>query len=694
MAYDSASYDYTPPLGAMRVHHKATGTIVMLYEAPGPQFGAHVFMPGADRGGWPSAYVSEPSPAARERQVRAWLAAAEADASPFAEPVATPPPAPKARKVKVKPPVDPRTAKAVGQALADLVALVEKRNTIPVLSGVLVEADAGELRLTATDMDMQATRTVHGFETREPFAVVLRAADFAAILRKAPANAEFSLRHEPAPAEVAHRDHGRVILRYGRNEMSLPIIAPARDFPVMAETDGATATVEGLALGEGLAKLLPCVSREATRYYLNGVHFRPVEGETVMEATDGHRAARARLAGVEGLPGVILPHKAASWLAKRAKGVETVELTVTAAKFRADLGGGFVFTSKVIDGTFPDLDRIMGTGEEPVVVVSRDDLRDALNLVMAVTERPGQGPVRLQRVGDELRLSCRCPSSDAVGETFIPARGDSEAVADVDGATILRALGVFLDDEPIAIARLDALCTIRAVACPEREAAVSCLSNPQPDADHVLDRVYLPAPVVTISAPREDKVYDSESAEWDVVGYRVGVTVQRTVRERENEHSAITYPTEAAAWQATRDLAENYRDAGCEVEAPEPPESPAYTPLSEEYLAEMKRRGERLGDAVAVFGDDAFMEGEPTWERSRKPWIAVPETWATTPLRTLECGPNRKVLDKKPGARAAVEALERHARARRIAHREAAGDAWCGETGRWLPSHLVTAEAA
>ena len=244
--------------------------------------------------------------------------------------------------------------------------LIERRNTIPVLSHIRIEASpAGEVTLTGSDLDSWASVTVPA-TVYSPGAVCIDAAPFADALAK--------VRKGKCPQVIVeHGENGRAVIKAGRTRFNAPTL-PVDDFPLppTGELDSAAPlsrfTVPAARFLADLAALAPCQSTEETRYYLQGIalQVRDMAGRDrfTMAAMDGHNigiASRPLPAGAELLPDVILARKAVALIDKAAKlapGAEAVAIEFDpagrgAGMFRFALGP-VVIQAKAIDGTFPD----------------------------------------------------------------------------------------------------------------------------------------------------------------------------------------------------------------------------------------------------------------------------------------------------------------------------------------------------
>ncbi len=246
------------------------------------------------------------------------------------------------------------------KSLGHVQAVVERRNTIPILSNVLLEArEDGSLRLMATDLDLQVDETIQA-NVSQAGATTVSAHTFFDIVRKLPEGSQVEL----TAAE------GKMQVVAGRSRFNLSTL-PRDDFPVIAEGDLPTRfELPAATLREIIEKTRFAISSEETRYYLMGIFFHVVDDQMRAAATDGHRLARitvARPDGAEGMPDVIVPRKAVNELYRLLEELEgTVEISLSPTKIRFGLGSA-ILTSKLIDGTFPDYNRVIPTANDKLL---------------------------------------------------------------------------------------------------------------------------------------------------------------------------------------------------------------------------------------------------------------------------------------------------------------------------------------
>jgi DNA polymerase-3 subunit beta len=299
------------------------------------------------------------------------------------------------------------------KALAHIQSVAEKRNTIPILANVLIAVRDGGLTLTATDMEIAVVEEVAASSSRNG-ATTAPAATIYEILRKLPEGAEVELDHPGGDAQLA--------LRAGRFATSL-LVLPVEDFPSM--TAGQLPHrfhLPALVLRGLIDRTRFAISTEETRYYLNGIYLHAVEsdGQKMLRAvaTDGHRLARVEEAlpdGAETIPGVIIPRKTVAELRKlldEATGAVEIGLSDTRIQFKV---GTITLTSKLIDGTFPEYDRVIPRDNDKVLRVGKKDFADAVARVAAISSERSR-PVKIALQKDLLTLSAASPEQGTAVE--------------------------------------------------------------------------------------------------------------------------------------------------------------------------------------------------------------------------------------------------------------------------------------
>lgn len=307
------------------------------------------------------------------------------------------------------------------KAVAQAQSVVERRNTIPILLNVLIEAAPEGVSFRATDLDTEVVDRAAA-QVERPGATTVSAALLNEIARKLPDGALVSLSDDP--------DTGRLNVQAGRANFTLATL-PREDFPVMASTEySANFTAPARELRRLFEKSAFAVSVEETRYYLNGVYLHVAPGEDGPQlravATDGHRLARIDAALPEGaadMPGVIVPRKTVAELRKLLAdedGDIAVSVSETKVRFATP---GVTLTSKVIDGTFPDYTRVIPHANSRRLEVDASDFARAVDRVATVSSERSRA-VKLSLDEDRLRLSVNAPDAGAAEDELAVAYGD------------------------------------------------------------------------------------------------------------------------------------------------------------------------------------------------------------------------------------------------------------------------------
>ena len=302
------------------------------------------------------------------------------------------------------------------RCLSHVQSVVERRNTIPILSNVLIDAsDGGSVRVMATDLDLQVTETMSAASVDQPGAITVSAHLLFDIARKLPEGSQVSLT----------TNDNRLEVKAGRSNFKLPTL-PRDDFPVIVEGDLPTSfELPARLLAELIDRTRFAISTEETRYYLNGIFLHVTdEDEPLLKAaaTDGHRLARFTLArpeGAAGMPDVIVPRKAVGELRKLLDEAldSNVLIDLSASKIRFTMGGegGVVLTSKLIDGTFPDYSRVIPTANDKLLKVDPKLFYSGVDRVATIaTEKTRAVKIGLDH--DRVTLSVTSPDNGTAAE--------------------------------------------------------------------------------------------------------------------------------------------------------------------------------------------------------------------------------------------------------------------------------------
>ncbi len=301
---------------------------------------------------------------------------------------------------------------ALLRALGHVQSVVERRNTIPILSNVLLRAEDGRLALSATDMDIEIVARTPA-QGAKGGATTAPAHTLYDIVRKLREGAQIEL--------DSTGDKGQLVLRSGRSTFTLACLPP-EDYPLMSTGDLAHAfTVSGTELKRLIDRTRFAISTEETRYYLNGIYLHAARNNEVpmlrAVATDGHRLARMEIPlpeGASGMPGVIVPRKTVGEVRKLldADGAadQDIVISLSDTKIRFVMGDT-VLNSKLIDGTFPDYDRVIPSGNDKMLEIESKPFAEAVDRVSTISRA-----VKLAIERGSVTLSATSPENGTASE--------------------------------------------------------------------------------------------------------------------------------------------------------------------------------------------------------------------------------------------------------------------------------------
>ena len=300
--------------------------------------------------------------------------------------------------------------------------VVERRNTIPILSNVLLRADGTSLEMKATDLDLEITEATPA-QVEQAGATTVPAHLLYDIVRKLPDGSEVLLANTP--------DGGAMTVASGRSKFTLQCL-PQSDFPdLTAGSFSHTFPLKATDLKMLLDRTQFAISTEETRYYLNGIFIHTIESAGKLKlravATDGHRLARADVeapSGSEGMPGIIIPRKTVGELQKLVDNPDlVVTVEVSDAKIRFTIGS-VVLTSKLIDGTFPDYQRVIPTSNDKELRIDCQSFAQAVDRVSTISSERGRA-VKLSLAEGQMTLTVNNPDSGSATEE-VPVGYDND----------------------------------------------------------------------------------------------------------------------------------------------------------------------------------------------------------------------------------------------------------------------------
>lgn len=281
------------------------------------------------------------------------------------------------------------------------------RPTLPILGNLLLQVEDGHLSLTGTDLEMEMVARVPLVQPHEAGATTVPARKFLDICRGLPDGAEISVA----------LDGDRMLIRSGRSRFSLSTL-PAVDF---ANLDDWQSEVEFTLPQATLKRLIEAtqfsMAHQDVRYYLNGMLFETEGEELRTVATDGHRLAVCSMPIGQSLPShsVIVPRKGVIELMRLLDGGETpLRLQIGSNNLRAHVGG-FIFTSKLVDGRFPDYRRVLPKNPDKALEAGCDELKQAFARAAILSNEKFRG-VRLHVSHNQLKITANNPEQEEAEE--------------------------------------------------------------------------------------------------------------------------------------------------------------------------------------------------------------------------------------------------------------------------------------
>lgn len=317
--------------------------------------------------------------------------------------------------------------------------VVERRQTLPILSYVLLKSDGGGLTITGTDLEVEVVARVSA-QVKGDVAITVPARKLFDICRALPEGASL----------VMAKQGEKVVTKAGKSRFSLLTLPPS-DFPAVE----AGSFEQALTLSqEGLKRLLDrtafCMAQQDVRYYLNGLYLELGGKRLRAVATDGHRMAMSELIlehGVRSEGQVIVPRKGVQELVRLLTYTsDPVTLQIGNSHLRVE-SGDITFTSKLIDGKFPDYTKVIPSSQTKSAKIPRDPFREALGRVAILANEKYRG-VRLSFQPGRLAMSAHNPEQEeATEEIEVEFNGDPleigfnvsylmEAVAAIEGPDV------------------------------------------------------------------------------------------------------------------------------------------------------------------------------------------------------------------------------------------------------------------
>ncbi|WP_455229528.1 DNA polymerase III subunit beta [Geopseudomonas aromaticivorans] len=317
--------------------------------------------------------------------------------------------------------------------------VVERRQTLPVLSNVLLVVQGQQLSLTGTDLEVELVGRVALEEPAEAGEITVPARKLMDICKSLPSDALVDIRV----------DEQKLLIKAGRSRFSLSTL-PANDFPSVEESQGSlTFAVAQSKLRRLIERTSFAMAQQDVRYYLNGMLLEVNAGRLSAVATDGHRLALCALeAGIEQADKhqVIVPRKGILELARLLTAPDdSVSIVLGQHHIRATTGD-FTFTSKLVDGKFPDYQRVLPRNGDKLVLGDRQALREAFSRTAILSNEKYRG-IRLQLSNGQLKIQANNPEQEeAEEEVQVDYFGDALEVG-FNVSYLLDVLGVMTTDQ-------------------------------------------------------------------------------------------------------------------------------------------------------------------------------------------------------------------------------------------------------
>lgn len=267
--------------------------------------------------------------------------------------------------------------------LSNVNGAVERKNTIPILLNVKIEARAGRLNFTTTDMDIVITASTSEATIIDEGATTIPAQVLYDIVRKIPEGVTINLQLQ---------DNGNLaVIKYGKSKFTLPCLDPV-EFPVLNEGEMTHNFIVG---AQELARIIDkarfAISNDETRYYLNGLYLHVTKNnEDKFElrgvATDGHRLALSSFEHAdfnEEIPGIIIPRKTVNEIRRVIDGETSIKVFLSKSKIQVKCANTTII-SKLIDGQFPQYNQVIPKHNDKVVVIDKKTIFDAIDRVATV----------------------------------------------------------------------------------------------------------------------------------------------------------------------------------------------------------------------------------------------------------------------------------------------------------------------
>lgn len=335
------------------------------------------------------------------------------------------------------------------------------RPTLPILGNLLIQVTEDSLLLTGTDLEMETVAKVVLSQPHEPGATTVPARKFFDICRGLPDGAEITV--------ILESD--RILIRSGRSRFSLSTL-PAADFPNL---DDWQSEVEFTLPQATLKRLIEStqfsMAHQDVRYYLNGMLFETEGEELRTVATDGHRLAVCSMPVGQPLPthSVIVPRKGVMELVRMLDGGDAqLKLQIGSNNIRANIGD-YIFTSKLVDGRFPDYRRVLPKNPDKTLEAGCDMLKQAFARAAILSNEKFRG-VRLYLSANQLKITANNPEQEEAEEILDVIYEGTEMEIGFNVSYVLDVLNA-LKSENVRLLLIDGVSSVQIEDCASQAAA-------------------------------------------------------------------------------------------------------------------------------------------------------------------------------------------------------------------------------
>jgi DNA polymerase-3 subunit beta len=330
--------------------------------------------------------------------------------------------------------------------LAQVVNVVERRQTLPVLANLLVQVKSGQLSLTGTDLEVEMVSRI-GVDDAQDGETTIPARKLFEIVRALPDGSKVTV------SQAAEK----ITVQAGRSRFTLSSL-PANDFPSIDEVEATERVrVPEAALKELIERTAFAMAQQDVRYYLNGLLFDLRESSLRCVATDGHRLALCEApleSGASTKRQIIVPRKGVTELQRLLEGGEReLELEMGRSHLRVKRDD-VTFTSKLIDGRFPDYEAVIPIGADKEVRIDREVLRASLQRAAILSNEKYRG-VRIEVSPGQLKISAHNPEQEEAQEEVEADTRVSDLAVGFNVNYLLDALSA-LREENVVVALRDA----------------------------------------------------------------------------------------------------------------------------------------------------------------------------------------------------------------------------------------------